>query len=111
MSYYLLLAARSLGAHAIGSIVLHESAVNPLAEKRIAGAAREAGRVVTVEEHQVAGGFGSAVAELLAKKYPVPIEFVGIQDEFGQSGNPDQLLEHYGLHPAHIAEVAARIIR
>jgi transketolase len=110
MSYNALVAARALHADGIESVLLHVPTVKPLDEKAILDAACRAGRVVTVEEHQVMGGFGSAVAELLAKKYPVPVSFVGIQDEFGQSGTPDELIEHYGLSPSHIAEVARRML-
>jgi len=110
MSYNALAVARALHADGIEAVVIHSPSVKPLDEAALVAAAKAAGRVITVEEHQVAGGFGSAVAELLAKKAPVPMEFVGIQDEFGQSGNPDELIEHYGLSPAHIAEVARRLI-
>jgi transketolase len=109
MSYNALAAARALESDGIESLVLHVPTVKPLDTDAIIAAAKLAGRVVTVEEHQVAGGFGSAVAEVLAKKYPVPMEFIGLQDEFGQSGEPDELIEHYGLAPAHIAEVARRM--
>ncbi|HVW71752.1 MAG TPA: transketolase C-terminal domain-containing protein [Candidatus Paceibacterota bacterium] len=111
MSYNALAAARALHADGVEAIVIHNPSVKPLDEATLVAAAKAAGRVVTVEEHQVAGGFGSAVAELLAKKAPVPMAFVGIQDEFGQSGNPDELIEHYGLAPAHIAEVARQLLR
>jgi len=110
MSYNALAAARALHADGIEVVVIHNPSVKPLDEAALVAAAKLAGRVITVEEHQTAGGFGSAVAELLAKKAPVPIEFIGIQDEFGQSGSPDELIEHYGLAPAHIAEVARRLI-
>ena len=110
MSFNALLAARALESDGIPSIVLHNPSIKPLDEEAIIAAARETLHVITVEEHQAAGGFGGAVAELLSKKYPVPVERLGIQDEFGQSGNPDELIEHYGLAPAHIAEVARRML-
>lgn len=109
MSYNALAAARALESEGIGSIVLHVPTVKPLDTDAVVAAAKLTGKVITIEEHQVAGGFGSAVAEVLAKKYPVPMEFIGLQDEFGQSGDPDELIEHYGLAPAHIAEVARRM--
>ena len=65
---------------------------------------------MTVEEHQVMGGMGSAVAEVLAKNYPVPIEFVGVQDKFGQSGTPDELVEHYGMGKDSIKEAVKRVL-
>ncbi len=109
MSYNALAASRALEADGIGSIVLHVPTVKPLDVDAVVAAAKLAGKVITIEEHQVAGGFGSAIAEALAKKHPVPMEFIGLQDEFGQSGDPDELIEHYGLAPAHIAEVARRM--
>jgi len=111
MSYNALVAARALEAEGIGSIVLHNPSIKPLDEAAILEAAKAAGKVVTVEEHQVAGGFGGAVAELLSKKHPVHIERLGIQDEFGQSGEPDELIEHYGLGPSFIAETARRMLK
>ena len=68
----------------------------------IVAAAKNVGAVVTVEEHQVAGGMGSAIAELLSAECPVPIEFVGVKDKFGQSGEPKELIEHYGMGVSHI---------
>jgi transketolase len=111
MSFNALSAARALESDGIGTVVLHVPTVKPLDVDAVVAAAKMTGKVITIEEHQVAGGFGSAVAECLAKKYPVPMEFIGLQDEFGQSGDPDELIEHYGLHPAHIAEVAGRMTR
>jgi transketolase len=73
-------------------------------DEAIAEAARACGAVVTVEEHQVHGGMGSAVAETLATHAPVPIEFIGVQDRFGQSGDPVELIEHYGMGTAAIKE-------
>ena len=110
MSYNALCAARELEADRIECIVLHVATVKPLDEQAIVSAARAAGRVVTIEEHQVAGGFGSAVAELLSRKSPAKIEFMGIHDQFGQSGKPDELIEHFGLSPGHIAEAARRML-
>ncbi len=106
MSYEALVAARSLAADGIDSIVLHLPTVKPLDHEAVVAAAKRAGRVITIEEHQVAGGLGSAVAECLSTHYPVPIKRLGIDDQFGQSGTPEELLAHYGLSSAHIAEVA-----
>lgn len=110
MSYNALCAARALEAEGIACMVLHVATVKPLDEDAILSAARTAGRVVTVEEHEVAAGFGSAVAELLSKRHPTKMELVGVQDKFGQSGTPEQLIEHYGLSPPHIVEAARRLI-
>jgi len=111
MSYAALSAARMLAEDGIGSIVLHVPTVKPLDEEAVLEAAKRCGCVVTVEEHQVMGGFGSAVAEFLGEHTPVPIRRLGIQDQFGQSGRPDELLEHYGLDARHIAEAAQALMR
>ena len=71
---------------------------------------KNAKAIVTVEEHQVAGGMGSAVAEVLAQNYPVPIEFIGVQDKFGQSGTPDELIEHYGMGKNSIKEAVRKVL-
>jgi transketolase len=109
MAYQALSAARALDSEGIGSIVLHVPTVKPLDSDAVISAAKRTGHVVTVEEHQAAGGFGSAVAELLSKECPVRIIRLGVQDMFGQSGTPEELLEHYGLSVVDI-EGAARSI-
>jgi transketolase len=111
LSYEALLAARTLASEGIESIVLHMPSVKPLDEEALISAARRAGRVVTIEEHQIAGGFGSAVAECLSEKYPVPVLRLGLKDTFGQSGTPEELMEHYGLSSVHIASSASALIR
>ena len=70
----------------IGAVVLNCSTIKPIDEKKIVALAKKIGAVVTVEEHQVSGGLGGAVAEVLAKYAPTPIEFIGMQDTFGESG-------------------------
>lgn len=90
--------------------VLNLSTIKPLDEDAVWRLAHEAGAIVTVEEHQIAGGMGSAVAECLAQHYPVPMEFVGVKDEFGQSGTPDELLEHYGMGEKDIKEAVKRVL-
>lgn len=109
LSYAALSAARALSESGIGSIVLHMPTVKPLDTEAVLNAARRAGRAVTVEEHQAAGGFGSAIAELLAERCPVPVKRIGLNDEFGQSGDPDELLAHYGLDARSI-EATARAL-
>ena len=106
MAYNALMAARALDADGIGSIVLSVPTVKPLDEAAVVATAKKTGKVITIEEHQVIGGFGSAIAECLSTKLPVPIRRLGVQDEFGQSGEPDQLIEHYGLSASYIAHVA-----
>lgn len=105
-----LMAARSLEADGMPVTVLHLPTVKPLDAEAVISAAKRAGCVITLEEHQTAGGFGSAVAELLAENYPVPLKRLGIQDAFGQSGEPDELLAHYGLSAPSIAEAARKFI-
>ncbi len=104
-----LVAAKELESEGIAVTVLNLSTIKPLDEQSILDLAEECGRIVTVEEHQIAGGMGSAVAELLAQKKPVPMEFVGVHDRFGQSGKPDEIVEHYGMGIGHIEE-AVRIL-
>lgn len=80
-------------------------------EPAILAAARRCGTVVTVEEHQIHAGMGSRVAEILAQHYPVPIEFVGVRDRFGQSGDPVELIEHYGMGTAAIKEAVRTALK
>lgn len=107
LSHTALLAAEALAKDDIGCIVLHVPTIKPLDEKAVLDAAKRTGCVVTVEEHQAAGGFGSAVAEFLSERHPVLLKKLGVQDQFGQSGTPDELLKHYGLD-AESVEKAAR---
>jgi len=72
--------------------------------------AKRAGAVVTIEEHQIAGGMGSAVAEILAEEQPVPMEFIGVHDQFGQSGDPDELIEHYGMGIESIKKAVKKVM-
>jgi transketolase len=111
LSYAALSAARALSEDGIDSIVLHVPTVKPLDGEAVLAAARRAGRVITVEEHQVAGGFGSAITEFLAEHHPVPAQRLGVQDMFGQSGSPEELLRQYGLDAFHIAETARVFVR
>jgi transketolase len=90
--------------------VLNLATIKPLDEEAVWRLAHEAGAIVTVEEHQIAGGMGSAVAECLAKHYPVPVEFIGIHNKFGQSGTPAELIEHYGMGEKHIKAAVMKVI-
>lgn len=111
LSYEALLAARALAADGIEALVLHVPTVKPLDERAVQDAARRAGRVITLEEHQVIGGFGSAVAEHISSAYPVPMTRLGVQDAFGQSGTPEELIHHYGLDAAAVTKAARQLIR
>ncbi len=88
--------------------VVNNHTVKPMDEPAIVDAAQSCGTVVTVEEHQVHGGMGSRVSEILAQRHPVPIEFIGVHDQFGQSGDPVELIEYYGMGTAAIKEAARR---
>jgi transketolase len=90
--------------------VLNLATIKPLDEEAVWNLAREAGAIVTVEEHQIRGGMGSAVAECIAKHFPAPIEFVGVDDEFGQSGKPEELIEHYGMGEKSIKAAVKRVL-
>jgi len=105
--YQALLAAKEL-QFKIPTVVVNVSSIKPLDRETIFMLAQDARAVVTVEEHQVAGGLGSAIAEFLAGEYPVPIEMIGVHDRFGQSGTADELYKEYGLHHGHIAEIVAK---
>ena len=110
-----LLAAQELQKESVGVIVVNVHTIKPLDEETIIACARESGAVVTVEEHQVAGGLGGVIAELLAREAPTPMEFIGVHDMFGQSGEPKQLIEHYSMGVSHIVaavkKAAAKKIR
>ena len=108
--YNAIIAAKELETEGIYASVMNLGTVKPIDEEAIVAFAKEIGAVVTVEEHQVACGMGSAVAETLAKHQPVPIEFVGVQDKFGQSGEPNELIEQYGMGVSHIKEAVKKVI-
>ena len=106
--YNALIAAQELAAEGIDCMVINNHTVKPMDEPAIVEAAKRCGTIVTVEEHQVHAGMGSRVAEILAQRHPVPIEFVGVHDQFGQSGDPAELIEHYGMGTASIKEAVRR---
>ena len=113
--YRAILAAKELenppaGGEGIKIKVMNLSSIKPIDVEAIVALAKETRAIVTVEEHQVAGGMGSAVAEVLAQNYPVPIEFIGVQDNFGQSGAPDELIEHYGMGKDSIKEAVKKVL-
>jgi len=102
-----LLAAKEL-ENEIQTTVINVHTIKPLDEATILNSVQNAAGIVTVEEHQVNGGLGSAIAELLAKNNPKPIEFIGMQNQFGQSGEPKELIEHYGMGVKHIVEAVKK---
>lgn len=91
--------------------VLNISTVKPLDDEAVIALTKKAKRIVTVEEHQIKGGLGSAVAECLAQNFPVPIEFVGVDDQFGQSGTPEELIEHFGLGKVGVMKAIKKILK
>jgi transketolase len=109
--YNALVAADRLARSGIECRVVNNHTVKPMDEVAILDAARTCGAVVTVEEHQRQAGMGSRVAEILAENEPTPIEFVGVEDRFGQSGDPAELIEHYGMGAGAIEEAVRRVLR
>jgi len=99
-------AASELEKEGVSAAVLHVPTIKPLDEEAVISAVRSTGLVITVEEHNIYGGLGGAIAETLSENYPVPIARIGIRDIFGESGHNEQLLEKYGLKPQHILQVA-----
>ncbi len=108
--YEALLAARELAKSKIECLVINSHSVKPLDTQAVIHCAKVTGAVVSVEEHQVHGGLGSAVAETLSKNFPVPIEMVAVSDTFGESGSADELLTKYGLKSANIVEAVKKVI-
>ena len=106
-----LLAAKELEKDGTSVEVMNLSTIKPLDDKAIIELAKKTGRIVTVEEHQIRGGMGSAIAECLAKNFPVPIEFIGVDDQFGQSGTPEELIEHYGMGTKSIKNAVEKILK
>lgn len=105
-----LLVAKELESEGIKTKVMNLSSIKPIDSDTIIALAKECKAIVTVEEHQVAGGMGSAVAEVLAQSYSVPIEFIGVKDKFGQSGAPNELIEHYGMGKDSIKEAVKKVL-
>lgn len=110
MLYYALKAAEKLAQEGIEASVLNISTIKPLDTESIITQAERTGAVVTCEEHNIIGGLGSAVAEVLGENCPVPMERVGVRDVFGRSGKPDQLMEHYGLTTENIIKMTKKVL-
>jgi transketolase len=110
MSYQMLLAAKELEAHGINAEVVHVPTIKPLDSETILASIKKTGRAVTAEEAQIVGGFGGAVAELLGEHLPTPVLRIGMQDRFGESGAPDELLELFGLTGAKIASKVKQFV-
>ncbi|OGF48877.1 MAG: transketolase [Candidatus Firestonebacteria bacterium RIFOXYA2_FULL_40_8] len=104
-------AAEMLKKEGVNATVLNMHTIKPLDTKAVIEWVKKTGAVVTAEEHQIIGGLGSAVAEALALEFPAPLEMVGVKDSFGESGEPGELMEKYGLTDKHIAEAVRRVIK
>lgn len=108
--YNALVAAEELAREGTDCMVINSHTVKPIDEKTIIEAAQKTGAVVSVEEHQVSGGLGSAVAEVLSRNYPVPQEYIGVQNRFGESGKPEELIEAFGMGVGSIKEAVKKVI-
>lgn len=105
-----IIAAQNFAQRGISVKVLNIGSIRPLDFEAIINLAKESGAVVSVEEHQIVGGFGSAIAEVLVQNCPVPMELIGVHDKFGQSGTPDELIEYYGMGVSHIERAVERVM-
>ncbi len=110
MTYQALLAAEQLYKDGIDAEVVHVPTIKPLDAETILRSVRKTGCVVTAEEGQIIGGLGGAVAELLAEHHPAPMRRIGMQDRFGESGEPSELFKHFGLDAKHIRLAAHHIV-
>ncbi|MBN1258457.1 transketolase family protein, partial [Candidatus Peregrinibacteria bacterium] len=104
-------AAEKLEKKGISAEVINLHTIKPIDQEALVATVKKTGCAVTAEEHQMMGGMGSAVAEVLAQNYPVPMEMVGIKDTFGESGQPRELMEKYGITSKEIAEKALQAIQ
>ncbi len=110
MLYYALLAAKELEQENIQVLIANVSTIKPLDEKAILTYANDTNAFVSIEDHQVMGGLGGAIAEFLAKTKPTPMEFIGLQDTFAESGTPLELIEKYGMGKDSIKQAVKKVI-
>ncbi|KND48179.1 MAG: transketolase [Parcubacteria bacterium C7867-006] len=108
--YKALKVAEALKKDDITAKVLNISTIKPIDTDAVINIAKTCGAIVTVEEHQIIGGLGSAVSEVLVQNFPVPQEFIGVHDKFGQSGKPDELIEHYEMGEKSILLAVKKVI-
>ena len=111
MVYYGLLSAKELKESNIHVRVINCHTIKPLDKKTILKAAEECGAIVTAEEHQVHGGLGSAISELVSQHFPVPMKIIGIEDHYGESGQQAELLEKFGLTKQAIMKATTTVLR
>jgi len=109
--YNALVAAEELAKEQIDCMVINSHTVKPLDEQTIIEAAKKTGAVVSVEEHQINGGLGSAVAECLSRNYPIPQEYIGMHDCFGESGEPNELIEKFGMGVEGIKNAVKKVMK
>ena len=109
--YEALKAAEELTKEGIEAEVLNNHTVKPMDKETILKSVKKTGCVVTIEEHQAAGGMGSAVSEILSQNHPVPMEIIGVKDRFGESGEPNELLEKFGLTAKNIIVAARKVLK
>ncbi|MEX0881282.1 MAG: transketolase family protein [Candidatus Saccharimonadales bacterium] len=110
MTYQALEAAKTLAKDGVDAEVIHVPTIKPLDETTILHSARKTRHAVTAEEGQINGGLGGAIAELLSEKLPTPMIRVGMKDRFGESGQPEELLRHFGLDADHVAMAAHHLL-
>ena len=110
MTYQALVAAQILEKDGIHAEVVHVPTIKPLDKETILASAKKCGRIITAEEAQINGALGGAVAELLSEELPTPLKRIGMQDRFGESGSPDELLQAFGLTSTHIALAAHELV-
>ena len=103
-------AARVLAEKGIQADVINIHTIKPLDREAVLASIRKTGCAVTAEEHNVIGGLGDSIAQLSAREFPIPIEFIGTQDTFGESGKPMDLLKKYGLETANIVAAAEKVL-
>ncbi|MFH1519066.1 MAG: transketolase family protein [Candidatus Omnitrophota bacterium] len=111
MVYEALMVAEILKKKGISTTVVNLHTIKPIDEDLLVSVAKKHKKVLVCEEHQVTGGLFSAIAEVLIRKYPTQVERVGVEDEFGQSGSPQELMDFYGLSANFIAEKAEKLLR
>lgn len=111
MTYQAMVAAEKLAKDGVSAEVVHVPTIKPLDHETILHSVSKTKLAITVEEGQVIGGLGGAIAELLSENYPAPLRRIGMQDRFGESGNPDELLEHFGLTAKHITFVTHQMLK
>lgn len=110
-TWHALQAGLKLKEEGVDAEVLHFPTIKPLDKRLILESAQKTRRFVTVEDHQVAGGFGSAVAEVISESFPIPIIRIGVEDKYGQSGTPDELFRLYGITSTNIVKKAHQLIK